>query len=245
MFGWPCISYITAQYTNTMHYFISTLLRYHASTCFALIFSSSSGGQVFNVAMVLLLHLKRLSAGLQARVGLLYSAFGKSLCTYKRCWKWCPRASIQAWTRLILFANTFCRSAFGKSLCTYKSCWKWCPRASVQAWTRLTLFANIFCRSAFGNSLCTYKRCWKCCPRASMLTTKSTYRSLSEQRLSERTVFASHLCLGIQSDPFLSGLPHLCTPQLFVPSFITHIKIYAVKLALYRCFLLLEHQSDT
>jgi hypothetical protein len=27
--------------------------------------------------------------------GRLYIAFGKSLCTYKRCWKWCPRASIQ------------------------------------------------------------------------------------------------------------------------------------------------------
>ena len=40
-----------------------------------------------------------------------YSAFGKSLCPYKRCWKWCPRASVQAWTRLILLANTFCRSA--------------------------------------------------------------------------------------------------------------------------------------
>jgi hypothetical protein len=40
----------------------------------------------------------------------LYREFGKSLCTYKRCWKWCPRASVQAWTRLILFANTFCRS---------------------------------------------------------------------------------------------------------------------------------------
>ena len=43
--------------------------------------------------------------------GLIYSAFGKSLCTYKRRWKWCPQASIQASTRLILFANTFCRSA--------------------------------------------------------------------------------------------------------------------------------------
>jgi hypothetical protein len=96
----------------------------------------------------------------------MYSAFGKSLCTYKRCWKWCPRASIQAWTRLIVFANTFCRSAFGKSLCTYKSCWKWCPRASIQAWTRLILFANTFCRCAFGKSLCTYKMCWKWCPRA-------------------------------------------------------------------------------
>jgi hypothetical protein len=37
--------------------------------------------------------------------------FGKSLCTYRRFWKWCPRTSIQAWTPLILFANTFCRSA--------------------------------------------------------------------------------------------------------------------------------------
>jgi hypothetical protein len=26
---------------------------------------------------------------------LKYSAFGKSLYTYKRCWKWCPRASIK------------------------------------------------------------------------------------------------------------------------------------------------------
>jgi hypothetical protein len=40
-----------------------------------------------------------------------YNAFGKSLCTYKRCWKWCPQASIQTWTRLIIFANTFCGSA--------------------------------------------------------------------------------------------------------------------------------------
>jgi hypothetical protein len=40
-----------------------------------------------------------------------YSVYGMSLCTYKRCWKWCPRVSIQAWTRLILFANTFYRSA--------------------------------------------------------------------------------------------------------------------------------------
>jgi len=32
--------------------------------------------------------------------------FGKSLGNCKRCWKWCPRASVQAWTRLILFAIT-------------------------------------------------------------------------------------------------------------------------------------------
>jgi len=42
---------------------------------------------------------------------LIYREFRKSLCNYKSCWKWCPRASIHAWTNLILFANTFCRSA--------------------------------------------------------------------------------------------------------------------------------------
>jgi hypothetical protein len=124
----------------------------------------------------------------QKRAYNMYSAFGKSLCTYKRCWEWFPQASIQARTRLIVFANAFCRSAFGKSLCTYKSCWKWCPRASIQAWTRLILFANTFCRSAFAKSLCTCKRCWKWSPRASILTTKSTYRSLRAQRHSKRTV---------------------------------------------------------
>jgi hypothetical protein len=79
----------------------------------------------------------------------LYSAIGKSLCTYKRCRKWCPRASIQAWTRLILFANTFCRSACEMFL----------------------MYAVI----AVYNSLSVCGR--------------SRYRSLSAQRLSERTVF--------------------------------------------------------
>jgi hypothetical protein len=74
----------------------------------------------------------------------------------QNCWKWCPRASIQGWTRLILFTNLFCRSAFGKSLCTYKRCCKWSPRTSVQAWIRLILFTNTFCRSSFGKFLCTY-----------------------------------------------------------------------------------------
>jgi Pyruvate/2-oxoacid:ferredoxin oxidoreductase delta subunit len=120
----------------------------------------------------------------------LYSAFEKQLCTYERYWKWCPRASIQAWTSLILFAKTFCKSEFGKSLCTYKSCWKWCPRPSIQAWSRLIVFAQTFCRSAFGKSLCTYKRCWKWCPRLSIqVWTKSTHRSLGAQQLSERTVY--------------------------------------------------------
>jgi Pyruvate/2-oxoacid:ferredoxin oxidoreductase delta subunit len=118
------------------------------------------------------------------------SDFGKSLCTYKICWKWCPRASIQAYINLILFANTSSISAFGKSLCTYKRCWKWCPRASIQAWTRLILFANTFCRSVFGKSLCTCKSCWKWCPRASIQSWNRTYPRISAQLLSKALYFA-------------------------------------------------------
>ena len=44
--------------------------------------------------------------------------FGKPLCTCERFWKWCPRASIKAWTNLILFANTSCRS--GCVLCAQR-----------------------------------------------------------------------------------------------------------------------------
>jgi len=51
------------------------------------------------------------SQAMKSNRALKYSEFGKLLCTYKRCWKWCPQAYIEAWTHLILFANTFCRSA--------------------------------------------------------------------------------------------------------------------------------------
>jgi hypothetical protein len=59
------------------------------------------------------------------------SVFWKPLCTCKSCWKWCSRASVQAWIRLMLFAKIFCRSAFGKLLYAYKRCWKCCQRASI------------------------------------------------------------------------------------------------------------------
>jgi hypothetical protein len=49
------------------HTLFFILFHYHASACFELIFSPSSGGQVYNVAMVLLLLLKRLSAGLDEK----------------------------------------------------------------------------------------------------------------------------------------------------------------------------------
>jgi hypothetical protein len=151
MLGWPCIlNYVNNNQHDAL--FIFSLLNYRISTYFGRISSPSSGGRMY----------------ICGKYYLSYSAFGKALCTYKRCWKWCPRASIQACTRLILFANTFCRSAFGKSLCTYNRCWKWCPRASIQAWTRLILFTDPFCRSAFEKSLYTYTRCWKWCPRASI-----------------------------------------------------------------------------
>jgi hypothetical protein len=35
--------------------------------------------------------------------GQIIQCIWKSLRTYKRCWKWCPRASIQAWTRLLCY----------------------------------------------------------------------------------------------------------------------------------------------
>jgi hypothetical protein len=76
------------------------------------------------------------------------------------------RASIPAWARLILFANTFCRSAFGKSLRAYESCWKWCPRASIKAWTRLI------------------------------------YRSVSAQRLFERTVYCFSLNFAAKENEY-------------------------------------------
>jgi hypothetical protein len=41
-----------------MHYFF-TLLRYHAPTCFGPICSPSSGGRVYNMAMVLFLLLSK------------------------------------------------------------------------------------------------------------------------------------------------------------------------------------------
>jgi hypothetical protein len=122
---------------------------------------------------------------------IMYSAFRKSLCTYKRCLKWCAWASIQAWTSLILFANNFCRSAFGKSLCTFKTCWKWCRWASVQAWTHLILFANTFRRSVFRKSLCTYKRCWKWCPQASI---QAWTRLILSANTFHRSVFRKSLC---------------------------------------------------
>jgi hypothetical protein len=44
-----------------------TLFRYHASTCFGFIFSSSSRGQENNVAMAFDLLLRRLYAGLDEK----------------------------------------------------------------------------------------------------------------------------------------------------------------------------------
>jgi hypothetical protein len=46
-----------------MHCFFN-LLRFNACTCSRLIFSPSSGGEVYNVVVVLLVLLKRLCVGL-------------------------------------------------------------------------------------------------------------------------------------------------------------------------------------
>jgi hypothetical protein len=51
--------------------FIFGLLSYHTSTSFGRINSPSSAGKMY----------------IRGKWYLLYSAFGKSLCTYNRCWK--------------------------------------------------------------------------------------------------------------------------------------------------------------
>jgi hypothetical protein len=74
-------------------------------------------------------------------------------------------------------------SAFGKSLCTYKTRWKWCPWTTVsenwikQLHTLLVLHFNRHLKTEYSESTST-----------SILTTKSTYHSLSAQRLSECTI---------------------------------------------------------
>jgi hypothetical protein len=73
-------------------------------------------------------------------------------------------------------------SAFGKSLCTNKSCWKWYPR---------TIVSKIWVKQLHTLPLLHFNRClsteytWNA---TSIRITKSTYRSLSAQRLSERAV---------------------------------------------------------
>ena len=128
-----------------------------------------------------------------------YSAFGKSLCTYKRCWKWCPRASIQAWTRLILFANTFCRSACEMFL--------------------------MYAVNAVFNSLSV---CVGHHDTVQILTTKSTYRSLSTHRLSESTVDENCALLDYyaasSSNSLLTFRDNITTPSSRVkqgPEFLT------------------------
>jgi hypothetical protein len=86
------------------------------------------------------LYLWKVEASTQIHGVIFYSAFRNSLCTYERCWKWCPRASIQAWTRLTFILLM----------------WKigWAPNNAIKrqmgfnsAFKGLILFANTFCRS--------------------------------------------------------------------------------------------------
>jgi hypothetical protein len=65
--------HIQSHMNNNQHdaMYIFSLLRYHTSTCFGRTSSPSSGGRMYKCG----------------KWYLLYSALGKSLCTYKRCWK--------------------------------------------------------------------------------------------------------------------------------------------------------------
>jgi hypothetical protein len=71
-------------------------------------------------------------------------------------------------------------SEFGKSLCTYKRCWKWCSRTIVSKQLHTLPVLHL--------SRCLTTEYSETSTATSILTTKSTYHSLSAQRLSERTV---------------------------------------------------------
>jgi hypothetical protein len=59
--------YKTDLYNNRHDAPFFTLFHYHTSTCFRPVWSPSSGGQVYNVAMVLVLLLERLSVVLDEK----------------------------------------------------------------------------------------------------------------------------------------------------------------------------------
>jgi hypothetical protein len=63
MFGWPCIL-IYIHVTTKHNALFSTSFHYHASACARPIVSPSSGCQMYNVALVLVLLLSWLSVGL-------------------------------------------------------------------------------------------------------------------------------------------------------------------------------------
>jgi hypothetical protein len=80
---------------------------------------------------------------------------------------------------------------------------------------------NFICKTSYksslGKSLCTYKRCWKWCPRRDT----AEYRSLSAQRLSERTVLIAGSDITILANP------------LDVGYYFTHLVVIIVSLVIY------------
>jgi hypothetical protein len=118
----------------------------------------------------------------------------------------------------ILFLSLTCLmngTNFGKCYWTQKLF-----RFSLQILPETFSFYNefgdiyMYIYTAFGKSLCTYKKCSKWCPRASILTSKSTYRSLSTQRLSERIMYVCmyilsvclYMCVYVRRSSKVAGL---------------------------------------
>jgi hypothetical protein len=84
------------------------------------------------------------------------------------------------------FANTFSRSAFEKSLCADKRCWKWYPKTIVSKnWIK-----QLHTLPVLHFNRCLTVKLQHTATATSTLTAKSTYRSLSAQRLSERAVYS-------------------------------------------------------
>jgi hypothetical protein len=69
------------------------------------------------------------------------SAFGKSLCTYKSCWKWCPRASIQAWTKATYRSRSAQRLS-ERTVYVYNTCKRRCKQPTFARHAHLYFHHN-------------------------------------------------------------------------------------------------------
>jgi hypothetical protein len=111
-------------------------------------------------------------------------------------------------------------SASGKSLCTYKRNWKWCSRNIVSiSWIKQLPILPIL---HINRCLTTeYSETTSHFNATSILTTKSTYRSLSTQRISGGTVYEYEKIINVDANKyglicltFLGGSEILLIPQL-------------------------------
>jgi hypothetical protein len=109
----------------------------------------------------------------------------------------------------------------------------------------LNIIRKTFQTSASGKSLCAYERCLKWRPRASIQAwTKTTYRSLSAQRLFERTVVRSiSLFITFVSAPIYFFINELVIYWEITGKYVSHKKFILEKSFLAKDFLYVEFSN--